>query len=161
RSRRYSIGKHGSPWTPETARKEALRLLGQVSDDVDVQEEKVSKRQEMTVSTLCDLYLAEGLVTRKQSSIDAARSDIENHIKPRPGSRKVASIVRADVEKLLADVAAGKTAHSRKTQKKRGKSRVRGGRGAANSAVQVLSAALGFAVARNLRPNNPVIGVRR
>ena len=27
RKRRMTIGKHGSPWTPETARREAFRLL--------------------------------------------------------------------------------------------------------------------------------------
>ena len=28
RQRWITIGRHGSPWTPETARREALRLLG-------------------------------------------------------------------------------------------------------------------------------------
>jgi hypothetical protein len=30
RQRWLTIGRHGAPWTPETARKEALRLLGEV-----------------------------------------------------------------------------------------------------------------------------------
>ena len=30
RTRRVTIGRHGSPWTPESARKEAKRLLGEV-----------------------------------------------------------------------------------------------------------------------------------
>ena len=30
-----TIGKHGSPWTPEKARKEAVRLLGLVADNKD------------------------------------------------------------------------------------------------------------------------------
>ena len=30
RTRRYTIGRHGAPWTPETARAEAMRLLGEV-----------------------------------------------------------------------------------------------------------------------------------
>src|SRR5262249_56586486 len=29
--RRYTIGKHGSPWTPEQARREAAKLLGDVA----------------------------------------------------------------------------------------------------------------------------------
>src|SRR6266571_4796338 len=28
RRRRYTIGRHGAPWTPDSARDEALRLLG-------------------------------------------------------------------------------------------------------------------------------------
>src|SRR6516164_8220039 len=34
-SRRYTIGKHGSPWTPEEARARALHLLRGVVDGVD------------------------------------------------------------------------------------------------------------------------------
>lgn len=161
RSRRYVIGTHGSPWTPETARSEALRLLGEVAAEVDVQGEKVERRRDLTVAELCDLYLEVGLATRKPSSVVAARSDIENHIKPMLGSRKAADITRADVEQLLLAVAAGVTARRAKTKRKRGLSRVRGGKGAANSSIQILSAALGFAVARGLRPDNPVIGVRK
>jgi hypothetical protein len=32
---RISIGKHGSPWTPEQARREALRLLGAIASGDD------------------------------------------------------------------------------------------------------------------------------
>ena len=35
KQRLVSIGRHGSPWTPETARKEAQRLLGLVVGGVD------------------------------------------------------------------------------------------------------------------------------
>src|ERR1700691_975766 len=35
RLRCYTIGRHGSPWTPETARTEALRLLRQVKSGID------------------------------------------------------------------------------------------------------------------------------
>src|ERR1035441_11118232 len=31
RQRWYTIGRHGSPWTPELARKEAQRLLGTIA----------------------------------------------------------------------------------------------------------------------------------
>jgi hypothetical protein len=82
RARRYTIGAHGSPWTPDTARDQAKILMGQISAGEDPQEAKLGARREMTVAELCDLYLAEGLATRKSTSIASARSDIENHIKP-------------------------------------------------------------------------------
>src|SRR5437762_310226 len=45
-SRRYTIGRHGSPWTPQTARKEAERLLILVHQRVDpVQAEHERRRQ--------------------------------------------------------------------------------------------------------------------
>jgi integrase len=160
RQRRYKIGIHGSPWTPETARAEAQVLLGRVAEGVDPQQEKINDRKELTIAELCDAYLDEGLLTAKDASIDAARMDIENHIKPLLGMRRASRLVRSDVEQLLRDVAAGKTAKRRKTGY-RGLSRVRGGKGAANSAVSVLSAVLGFGVMRGVRLDNPAIGVKR
>ena len=40
RQRKYRIGVHGSPWTPETARAEAQVLPGKVADGVDPQQKK-------------------------------------------------------------------------------------------------------------------------
>ena len=34
-TRRYTIGRHGSPWTPEAARRRALELLYQVHQGID------------------------------------------------------------------------------------------------------------------------------
>lgn len=160
RQRRYKIGTHGSPWTPETARQEARRLLGSIADGDDPQQVKFEQRAELSVAEVCDLYLAEGLVTRKGSSISAARSDIKHHVKPLLGVRRVGSLTRADLDGLLRDVAAGKTAHTVK-QGPRRLARVTGGKGAANSTLTTLSAALGFAVTRGLRPDNPALGIRK
>ncbi|MDB5497274.1 MAG: hypothetical protein JWP28_1305, partial [Phenylobacterium sp.] len=161
RTRRYQIGAHGSPWTVETARDRARVLVGQIAGGEDPLDIKVASRRELTIAQLCDLYLAEGLATRKESSVTAARSDIENHIKPLLGTKRASLVVRQDIDHLLAAVAAGKTRTTARTGKKKGLSRVRGGKGAANSTVQTLSAALGFAVARGLRADNPAFRVRR
>lgn len=160
RSRRFKIGNHGSPWTVETARSEARSLLGKVTDGIDPQQERVSERKELTVAELCDIYLEEGLVTAKESSIRQARTNIEGHIKPLIGTRRASKINREDVEKLQRDIAAGRTERKRKTGH-RGLSRVRGGKGASNRALSTLSAALGFGISRGVRKDNPVIGVKR
>jgi integrase/predicted DNA-binding transcriptional regulator AlpA len=161
RTRRYQIGAHGSPWTVETARERARILVGQIAGGEDPLDIKIASRTELTVAQLCDLYLAEGLATRKETSVASARSDIENHIKPLLGTKRARLVVRQDVDHLLAAVAAGKTRTTVKTAKKRGLSRVRGGTGAANSSVVTLSAAMGFAVARGIRHDNPAFRVRR
>ena len=160
RERRYKIGRHGSPWAPETARQEARRLLGLIAAGQDPQQSRFDERVELSVAQVCDLYLSEGLLTRKETSIAAARSDLENHVKPLLGIRRVASLTRADLEHLLGDVAAGRTARTTK-QGPRRLSRVRGGRGAANSTLTTLSALLGFAVIRGLRRDNPATGIRK
>jgi hypothetical protein len=42
----------------------------------------------MTLAQLCDLYLTEGLATRKATSIASARGNIENHTKPLLGAKR-------------------------------------------------------------------------
>src|SRR5205807_593114 len=70
RQRWQTIGRHGSPWTPETARIEAQRLLGEVRKGEDPAAAKVARRQAADVAELCDLYLADAeagrLLTRRQ-----------------------------------------------------------------------------------------------
>jgi len=160
RSRRYKIGVHGSPWTPDTARQEALRLRGRIVEGVDPQHVKLEQREALTVAELCDLYVSDGLLTAKQSSITAAEADIENHIRFLLGNRRAATLEREDLEGMMRDIAWGKTARI----VKRGYRRVayiRGGKGAANSSLGVLSAALGFGVTRKVRADNPAIGIRK
>ena len=64
RQRVLTIGRDGSPWTPDTARKEAKRVLGSVAAGADPSEEKQSKRHAEDVSQLCDMYLADAKAGR-------------------------------------------------------------------------------------------------
>ena len=168
RQRWFTIGRHGAPWTPETARDEAKRILGEVARNADPAADKWAKRNAKTVAELCDAYLADAtagrLLTRRKTpkkastlAIDVGR--IERHIKPLVGRRSVAAITREDIDTLLHDIAAGKTAGRTKTAKKRGLARVRGGKGAANRVVGLLGAIFTYAVRCRMRPDNPVHGV--
>ena len=125
RQRWYTIGRHGAPWTPESAREEARRILAGVASKADPAAEKRAARDAQTVSDLCDLYLGDAelgrLVTRrrvpkKQSTLATDRGRIERHIKPLLGRRSVASVMREDIEAFMHDVAAGKTAAKTKTK---------------------------------------------
>ncbi len=159
RLRRYTIGKHGSPWTPEEARREAKRLRGLIAAGTDPADEKTKARGELNVAALCDLYLSEGCTTKKPSTVATDTSRIERHIKPLLGRKGVRSVTRADIERFQRDVAAGKTAADVRT-KPHGRAIVRGGKGAAVRAVAVLGAIFTFAVQRDLHPDNPVRGVK-
>jgi integrase len=169
RQRWFTIGRHGAPWTPETARAEAQRLLGHVAGKSDPAAEKRAARNAQTVGDLCDLYLADAesgrLVTRrrmakKQSTLETDRGRIERHIKPLLGRRSVASVTREDVEAFMHDVAAGKTAGKTKT-KTRGLARVRGGKGTASRTIGLLGAIFSYAARHRMRQDNPVHGVVR
>jgi integrase len=158
--RRVTIGRHGSPWKPNAARVEAKRLLGLVADGGDPAADKAADRKSLTVAELCDVYLAEGCATKKASTLATDRGRIVRHIKPLLGRKKVTGISRADVQRFLQDVAAGKTACDVKTGKW-GRAIVEGGKGTASRTVGLLGGIFTFAVERGLCPLNPVHGVKR
>ena len=169
RTRRVTIGKHGSPWTAHTAREEAKRLLGEVAVGTDPAEERTQARSAQTVAELCDEYLAEAeagrILTRlgepkKTSTLATDRGRIERHIKPLLGRRTVRSITDTDVRRFMADVRTGKTAADVKTGK-RGRAIVVGGRGTATRTVGLLGGIFTFAMDQGLRADNPVRGVKR
>ena len=170
RQRWHTIGRHGSPWTPETARKEAKRLLGSVAGGLDPAALKRAKRAASSVAELCDLYLADAeagrVLTRRKAAKKAStmltdRGRIERHIKPLLGTMRVPAVTRADIEGFMHDVAEGKTAARSKTKKPRGLANVRGGKGTASRTVGLLGSIFTYAVRHGMRPDNPVRGVER
>ena len=54
RQRWHTIGRHGSPWTPDSARMEARRILGEAVSGADPAAEKRASRKAVTVAELCD-----------------------------------------------------------------------------------------------------------
>ena len=170
RQRWHTIGRHGAPWTPDTAREQAQRLLGDVTKGGDPQAAKQAKRSAATVAELCDLYLKDAdagrLLTRrggtkKASTILTDRSRITAHIKPILGAMKVPSVTREDVEAFMHAVAEGTTKARKATGNKGGLSNIRGGRGASSRTVGLLGAIFTYAVRRRMCPDNPVRGVVR
>ncbi|HYZ34686.1 MAG TPA: integrase arm-type DNA-binding domain-containing protein, partial [Crenalkalicoccus sp.] len=60
RQRRFTIGTHGAPWTPDMAREKALAVLTAARvEGTDPAADKRAKREAATVADLCDLYLAD------------------------------------------------------------------------------------------------------
>ena len=75
RQRFITIGRHGSPWTPDSARNEARRLLGLVAARTDPASERV--RPAETLGPEIDRYLE-----RKRASLKARSFiEIERHLK--------------------------------------------------------------------------------
>jgi hypothetical protein len=163
RQRWYVIGRHGSPWTPDKARQEAKRILGEVADGADPAAQREAARNAQTVAELCDLYLADAeagrlltkrKVAKKASTIATDRGRIERHIKPLLGRMPVAEVYRSDIERFMHNVAEGKTAARVKTGRY-GLARVKGGQGTATRTLGLLGAIFAYAVRHRMRVDNP------
>ncbi|MBN9509710.1 MAG: site-specific integrase [Alphaproteobacteria bacterium] len=169
RQRWATIGRHGAPWTPDSAREEARRLLGEVVKGGDPSGEKQTRRKAVTVAQLCDLYLADAEAGRiigrngrpkRASTIESDRARLA-HIKAVLGSLPVGAVTRQDVTRLMHAIAEGATATGPVKTKVRGVSRLRGGRGVAARTIGLAGAVFAFAVEHDMRADNPVRGVRK
>jgi integrase len=170
RSRMQTIGRHGSPWTPDTARDEARRILGEVARGTDPAAAKRERRAAPSVNDLCDAYMKEAeagrLLTRRgaakrPATIETDRSRIDCHIRPLLGEAKVGAVTSRDVEKAMHAIAEGQTHKRVKLGKPRAVSNVRAGKGGAARTVGLLGAIFAFGVKQGWRADNPVRGVVR
>jgi integrase len=160
--KRLTIGKHGSPWTPDTARIEAKRLLAEVAAGRDPATARQQERNALTFGELIDLYLSEGVGHKKPSTLKADRGRIKHHLRPLLGKLRADRVVRADVERMRNSVAAGKTAEKvRDGDKRRPGSIATGGKGAAAQCVALVSTIFVFAIERSSCTGNPARGVKK
>ena len=168
RTRRYTIGLHGV-WTPETARRRAQVLLGEIARGENPAEQRMLNIKAITVKELCQRYVKDaenGLIQgkkrrpKKASTLVTDKSRIDRHIIPLLGTRRVKDVTSAEVTRFLRDVASGKTKLDVKT-KRRGRAIVRGGIGTASRAVGLLGGIFTYAVQHGIIDRNPVHGVRK
>jgi integrase len=97
----HTIGRHGAPWTPETARAEARRLLGLVASGADPAGDRAAWREAPTVADVAARFLAEHAeAKRKPRTAREYRRLIENVILPALGRKRIADVTRADVARL-------------------------------------------------------------
>lgn len=159
-TRRLTIGAHGAPWTVDTARVEAKKILGRAANGEDPALDKQDLKKRLSVAELCDQYLLHGCGTKKASTLATDRGRIARHIKPLIGRKKVPEVTRADIKKFLQDVAQGKTATDVKTGKW-GRAIVRGGKGTATRTLGLLGGIFAYAVDCGMIDISPVLGVKR
>jgi integrase len=165
RTRRFVIGQYGV-LSVEVARNLAKKKLAWVIDGGDPSQERRAARKGMTVAEVCDWYLEEAGTGRllgrnrrpiKPSSVAGDRSRIEQHIKPLIGTRVVAHLKLADIERLQADIAAGR--YSRVRRLGRG-GQTSGGAGVAGRAISTLRSLFNHARRLGVIEQSPANGVR-
>jgi integrase len=169
RSHRYTIGLHGV-WAPETARREAKALLGQIARGGNPAEQRKLDREAITVKDLCTRYLADlrqGLVLgkrgrpKKATTIVTDVGRIQRHLIPLLGSRRVRDLTRGDIAQAMKDIMAGKTRADVKTGKLRDRAIVRGGIGTATRTIGLFGGILSYAAELGIIESNPTHGVRK
>ena len=99
--RTLTIGTHGSPWTPDKARDEAKRVLGQVQQGKDPAADRSSRREALTVKDLADRFLAEHVEAKRKTRTAAEyRRLLDKLIVPFLGNKKLPDLSRGDIAKL-------------------------------------------------------------
>lgn len=158
-----TIGKHGSPWTVETAREAARNALKRASDGDDPATAKKEVREALTVARLIEAYLADGPATKpakRESTWQIDGSNLNRHVRPLLGKRLAHTVTAGDAARAVRDIAAGKTAATVKTGA-RGLARVTGGEGTARRTRTTAAAMWAWGLEHGLiRGANPFSGVR-
>ena len=104
--RKPAIGLFGE-LTVEQARDIARDWLAEVRQGKDPSLDKQRARLNPTISELCDEFITRHSIPHnKPSTVSGNRSYIRKHIRPRLGKLKTAEITRADISRLISDLAA-------------------------------------------------------
>ncbi len=157
KTQRKTIGTYGTI-TVEAARKKAEEYLASAQLGNDLIESERRSRAALTINDLCDDYIAHGMTMKKASTIETDLSKIKRHIRPLIGGKRISELTKQDVERLLHDIAKGKTAQDERTEK--GRSIVKGGKSAATRSVRVLSSMFTYAIDHGIAEANPCSGVK-
>jgi len=103
RQRFLTIGKHGAPWTPETARMRARRLLGEIAEGKDPAAVREAQRAVLNFKEFSDRYLTEYAIPRKKArSVEEDRRNLRLHIWPELAKRRLTDITDSDIAGLHA-----------------------------------------------------------
>lgn len=158
--RKPAIGTHGKV-TTEEARRIAKKWIAASVTGLDISEERKEARAAPLVRDLAQKYLNDyAACFKKPSSLKSDQSNLNNHVLPLIGLKKVSEVTRADIEDVKISIKEGKTAATRKA-KYRGRSVTIGGPGVANRTVSLLSKMMGCAVDWGMRTDNPALRIKK
>jgi len=108
KKKRVTIGRHGSPWTPTTARDRAGEILHAVEAGADPAAERADERKgpdlDQTFEAVARRFLDKHGRTLRASTLADYRKIVERRLIPAWGQRQVAEITRKDVTALVSRV---------------------------------------------------------
>lgn len=101
--KRVTIGRHGSPWTPETARAEAKRLalmVGQGSDPIEHERQRKQESVNLAFDSYTTKFVTDHLKNRWKDWRAGERALLREAV-PILGKRALPSIKRKDITAVL------------------------------------------------------------
>jgi len=118
KSRRFTIGKHGSPWTPDTARKRAKELAEDVRrgiDPVDSSRERRRQAVDLAFSSYVELF-NEAYLEKRWARSSLGHGILKREAVPVLGRKPLPKISRADInavyDRLVDRPAVARLAHA-------------------------------------------------
>ncbi len=105
--RRFTIGKHGSPWTPDTARDEARRLLTEVGKGLDPMAAKRQKRDDavnLEFERYAGLFIDRYAKANQSRSWEETKRIFDYDLIPAFKGRSIAGLTRRDVAHTLEEI---------------------------------------------------------
>ncbi|HZG10153.1 MAG TPA: tyrosine-type recombinase/integrase [Allosphingosinicella sp.] len=114
RTQRYTIGAHGNPWTPLSARREAERLLILVKQGVDPAADKVERRRvatDLAFASYADKFIAEyGAKSWRPGTLDNAKRNLRLYVAPVLKKKPLPDLRRSDMVAIFDALPSGKPA---------------------------------------------------
>ncbi|MGH1351915.1 MAG: tyrosine-type recombinase/integrase [Methyloligellaceae bacterium] len=143
RLRWITIGIHGSPWTPNSARKEALKLLNEIASGIDPTIEREKIRNMPTVAEATKIFMEDHSPKIAEITVRDYKRLLKDYINPVLGKYRV-----DELDKVIVSKAHVKWGYRPRT---------------ANHALAVLSKFISWAEERGLRQDktNPCRGIKK
>lgn len=113
KTQRYTIGRHGSPWTAATARMEAVRiftLVRQRSNPVDMDKRRRREAVDLAFATYADRFAKSCTGKGWRTLVDRS---LRLHLIPVLGNKPLPQIVRSDIVIALDEIPKGQVANRR------------------------------------------------
>jgi integrase len=137
----FKLGRHPI-LTPHLARQEAIRILRAVTLGEDPSAERYALRSGATMAELVDDFVADmdarrGQNGKKHTTIKSDKSRITNHIRPKLGKFRVATISQDQIEKFTISMS----------------------QGSARTILALLSSIFTFAIKKKILKDNPCKGI--
>lgn len=103
-TRRYTIGRHGSPWTPDTAReraKDLLRLVDIGQDPIVLDQQRRADAVELAFESYAERFVDLYLKTGWPKTWREAERIINRDLKPAFGRRPINELTRREISAFL------------------------------------------------------------